>query len=193
MKMNAIHRVEFSGSGVVFKELIEDPDNNPFPTPSGKIEIYSQQIADMENLMSLPIPKHMETWVNRNDQLAEKYPLQLITTHPMLRVHSQFYDVAWLAELDSQVATINAGDAESRGIGDGDRVRVFNDCGETVVSTRVTEGMMPGVVDIPEGVWYSLNERDIDQAGSVNVLTRDEASLVGALTSNTCLAQIQRS
>ncbi len=192
LKRNAIHRVEFSEPRVAFKEQIEDPQNNPFPTPSGKIEIYSQQIADMDNPMIPPIPRYIGTWENRNDPLAEKYPLQLITTHPKLRVHSRFHDVPWLTELETQAIMISASDAQTRGISDGDQVRVFNDRGETVVPARVTQRIMPGVVDIPEGAWYSPDEHGVDRAGSANVLTRDEASPGGAFASNTCLVQVQK-
>ncbi len=192
LKKNAIHRVPLSEPGVAFKDQIEDPENNPFPTPSGKIEIYSQQIADLENPMIPPIPSYFETWESLNDPLVEKYPLQLITTHPRLRVHSQFHDVAWLTELEAQAAVINAADAETRGIKDGDQVRVFNDRGETVVAAKVTQRIMPGVVDIPEGAWYTPDEHGVDRAGSANVLTRDEASPAGAFASNTCLVQVQK-
>jgi anaerobic dimethyl sulfoxide reductase subunit A len=192
LKKNAIHRVPFSEPAVAFKAEVRDPANNPFPTPSGKIEIYSQQIADMENPMIPPIPMYLETWENLNDPLVEKYPLQLITSHPRLRVHSQFHDVPWLTELEAQAAVISASDARTRGISDGDLVRVFNDRGETVVAATVTERIMPGVVDIPEGAWYSPDEHGIDRAGSANVLTRDEASPAGAFASNTCLVQVQK-
>lgn len=191
LKRNAIHRVKLSEPRVAFKEQIEDPQNNPFPTPSGKIEIYSQQIADMGNPMIPPIPKYIETWESLNDPLAEKYPLQLITTHPKLRVHSQFHNVPWLTELETQAVIINTSDAQVRGIKDGDQVRVFNDRGGMVIPARVTQRIMPGVVDIPEGAWYTPDEHGIDRGGCPNVLTRDEASPAGAFIGNTCLVQVQ--
>lgn len=191
-KKNAIHRVELSEPGVAFKEQIENPQNNPFLTPSGKIEIYSQQIADMDNPMIPPIPKYIETWENLNDPLTVKYPLQLITTHPKLRVHSQFHNVPWLTELEAQAIVVNTSDARTRGIKDGDQVRVFNDRGETVIPARVTQRIMPGVVDIPEGAWYDPDEDAIDRGGCPNVLTRDESSPAGAFVSGTCLVQIEK-
>ncbi len=192
LKRNAIHRVNLSEPRVAFKEQIEDPQNNPFLTPSGKIEICSQQIADMENPVIPPIPKYIETWENLNDPLTEKYPLQLITTHPKLRVHSQFYNVPWLTELEPQMVIMNTSDAQARGIKDEDQVRVFNDRGEMVIPTRVTQRIMPGVVDIPEGGWYTPDKHGIDMGGCPNVLTRDEASPAGAFIGNTCLVQVQK-
>jgi anaerobic dimethyl sulfoxide reductase subunit A len=192
LKEQGIHRVKLAEPRVAFRAQIEDLANNPFPTPSGKIEIYSQQIADMGNPMVPPIPKHIETWENRDDPLVEKYPLQLITTHPKLRVHSRFHNVPWLTELEAQSIMISTADARARSIKDGDLVRVFNDRGETVIPARVTQRIMPGVVDIPEGAWYTPDEQGIDHGGCANVLTRDEASPAGAFAVNTCLVEVQR-
>ncbi len=48
---------------VSFREQIGDhPNNHPFPTPSGKIEIYSQRLAEMHNPRIPPIPKYIEPW-----------------------------------------------------------------------------------------------------------------------------------
>ncbi|MBI4187097.1 MAG: molybdopterin-dependent oxidoreductase [Chloroflexi bacterium] len=192
LKRDAIYRVKLSEPGVAFKKQIEDPQNNPFPTPSGKIEIYSQQIAYMDDPMIPPIPKYFETRESLNDSLAKKYPLQLITTHPKLRVHSQFYNVPWLTELESQVAIMNTADARARGIKDGDQVRVFNDRGKMVIPARVTQRIMPGVVDIPEGGWYIPDEYGIDRGGCPNVLTLDEPSPAGAFVSGPYLVQVRK-
>ncbi|GAF88713.1 unnamed protein product, partial [marine sediment metagenome] len=175
-----------------FKREIEDPANNPFPTPSGKIEIYSQQIADIENPLIPPIPKYIETWENLNDPLAEKYPLQLITTHFKRRAHSQFDNIPWLRELEPQAVRINPKDANPRGIKDGDSVRVFNERGEMIIQAEVTQRIMPGVVDVPEGAWYDPDKQGVDHGGCANVLTRDARSPGGAFTTNTCLVQVEK-
>lgn len=191
-KKKAVYRVERSEPRVAFKEQIEDPENNPFPTPSGKIEIYSQRLADMNNPEIPPIPKYVETWESRNDPLAARYPLQLITTHFKRRTHTQFDRVPWLRELGVQAISINSVDAEARGINDGDDVKVFNDRGEIIIPAQVTERIMPGVVDLPQGSWYSPDEKGVDGGGCANVLTRDQASPGGAFPFNTALVQIEK-
>lgn len=162
-----------------------------FPTPSGKIEIYSHTIARMNHPLIPPIPKYIETWESLNDPLAREYPLQLITPHFRLRAHSQFDNLPWLRDLQTQALTINTLDAGSRGIGEGDMVRVFNDRGEVVIAARVTERIMPGVVSLPEGAWYSPDEKGSDHGGCANVLTRNVTSPAGAFPSNTALVQVE--
>jgi anaerobic dimethyl sulfoxide reductase subunit A len=178
--------------GVPFKQQIEDPANNPFPTPSGKIEIYSQLLADMNNPLLPPIPKYVETWESTNDPIADKYPLQLISTHFRRRAHSQFDNIPWLKELEPQAATISVRDAEVRGIRDGDMVRVFNDRGQMIIPAKVTQRIMPGVVNVPEGAWYAPDGQGIDHGGCANVLTRDKRSPGGAFPTNTSLVQVQK-
>jgi len=175
-----------------FRRQIEEPRNNPFPTPSGKIEIYSQTIADLHNPEIPPIPKYMETWESRNDPLAKKYPLQLITTHFKLRAHSNFGNVPWLTQLEPQRVTINTADAEARGICDGEEVRIFNDRGEIIIPAFVTETIMPGVVCISEGAWYNPDKDGIDRGGCPNVLTKSEHSPGGAWTTHTGLVQVAK-
>jgi len=191
-KKKAVYRLKFPEPRVAFKEQIEDPRNNPFPTPSGKIEIYSQRLADMNNPEIPPIPKYIEPWEGRNDPLSAKYPLQLITTRFKRRAHTQFDSVPWLRELLPQAISINPIDAKARGISEGDEVRVFNDRGEVIVPVIVTERIMPGVVDLPQGAWYRPDERGVDRGGCANVLTKDAGSPGGAACDNTCLVQVQK-
>ena len=85
---------------------------------------------------------------------------------------------------------ISTQDAQSRGIQNGDKVRVFNDRGETVIRAYVTERIMPGVVSLGEGAWYRPDEKGRDQGGCPNVLTRDHYSPGGAWPYNTNLVQV---
>ncbi|MFC2066993.1 molybdopterin-dependent oxidoreductase [Chloroflexota bacterium] len=191
-KQKGIYRPKISERYVAFQKEIEDPANNPFPTPSGKIEIYSQRLADMDNPMLPPIPKYIETWESRNDPLAKKYPLQLITTHFKRRAHSQFDNIPWLRELQPQTILMNTVDAEARDIRDGDNVRVFNDRGEMIIRAEVTERIMPGVVDTGQGAWYEPDEDGVDRGGCANTLTKNNISPGGAIPFNTSLVQVQK-
>ena len=191
-KEKGTYRIPLSEPQVAFKKQIEDPKNNPFPTPTGKIEIYSQRLADMNNPEIPPIPKYIKAWEGRKDPLAKKYPLQLINTHFKRRAHSQFENVPWLRELLPQALIMNSSDAKSRGISSGDEVRVFNYRGEVVIPAMVTERIMPGVVDLPQGAWYRPDKNGIDRGGCANVLTKAARSPGGATVHNTGLVQVKK-
>jgi anaerobic dimethyl sulfoxide reductase subunit A len=191
-KEKGIYRIERSQPYVAFEKQIRDPINHPFSTRSGRIEIYAQNWADLNDPKIPPVAKYVETWESRNDPLAKKYPLQLITTHFKRRANGQFDTIPWLRELEVQAMHINSVDAEVRGIHNGDLVRVFNDRGEVAICAKVTERIMPGVVDIPQGAWYNPNEKGLDRGGNPNVLTKDCCSPGGAFPYNTCLVQVEK-
>ncbi|MBI2958638.1 MAG: molybdopterin-dependent oxidoreductase [Chloroflexi bacterium] len=178
---------------VCFEKQINDPANNPFPTPSGKIELYSQEIADLGDPVLPPVPKYVPAWEGRDDPLFRKYPLQLVTTHARRRALAQFDNIPWLRELYPQTIAISGLDARARGIAHGNMVRVYNERGEMAIRAEVTERIMPGVVDIQQGAWYSPDENGVDTGGCANVLTRDgRASPAGAFPSNTTLVQVEK-
>lgn len=187
-----IYNIELAEPYVAFRKEIEDPANHPFPTPSGKIEIYSQQLADMNDPALPPIPKYVEAWESRNDPLCDKYPLQLITIQCRRRAHTQNETLPWLREIQTQEMQISPEDAHSRGIQDGDRVRVFNERGITILPARITKRIMEGVVSIPAGAWYDPDEEGVDRGGNPNILLKSEVSPGGGLITNTCLVQVER-
>ncbi|MBI2855016.1 MAG: molybdopterin-dependent oxidoreductase [Chloroflexi bacterium] len=191
-KENGIQRIKAASPFVCFETEIKEPAKHPFPTPSGKIEIYSRELAEANSPSLPPIAKYIETWESRNNPLAEKYPLQLITTHTKRRAHSQFDNLPWLRELYPQAVSISLMDAAARGIENGDMVKIFNERGTVILPASVTEDIMPGVVDIPQGAWYDPDENGIDRGGCANVLTRDGISPGGAFCSNTALVQVEK-
>jgi anaerobic dimethyl sulfoxide reductase subunit A len=192
LKKKGVHKIKLKDPAIAFKEQIEDPKRHPFPTPSGKIEIYSQRLEKMNNPNLPPIPKYIETWENLSDPLARQYPLQLITTHFKRRIHSNMDTIPWLKECTPQVLWISSTDARARNIKNSDMVRIFNQRGEVVIPAKVTEGIMPGVVSMDEGAWFNPDERGVDRGGCCNVLLKDEHSPAGAFCSNTCLVQVQK-
>jgi anaerobic dimethyl sulfoxide reductase subunit A len=191
-KKKGVYWIRHSEPYVAFREQIANPEKNPFPTPSGKIEIYSQRLADLHNPLIPPIPKYIETWESPNDPLTKKYPLQLITNHAKRRSNTQFETLPWLKELIPHAVFISEVDARVRGIQNGDRVRVFNDRGETTVQAKVTKRVRPGVAILPEGAWYDPDEKGVDRGGNANILTKDEHSPGGSFAYNTVLVQIEK-
>jgi anaerobic dimethyl sulfoxide reductase subunit A len=192
-KQESIHRIEFDEPYIAFRPQIEDPENNPFNTPSGKIEIFSQRLADLDSPKTPAVPKFIaEEREDRTHPLAAKYPLEMLSPHPRVRVHSTLQNVDWLVEVDPHVMWINPADASARGIRDGDEVYVFNDRGKMAIKAWVTRRIIPGVISIYEGAWYDPDEDGIDRGGCVNVLTDDAYSPGGAATLKTCLVEVSK-
>lgn len=156
----------------------QDPQNHPLATPSGKIEIFSQQLWEMSQTWELPegdvicpLPEYLLTWGMPGKTADPVYPLQLVGHHYKQRTHSSYGNNEWLKEAAPQALWINPLDAEPRGIEHGDMVRVFNDIGTTRVRARVTPRIIPGVLSLPQGAWYAPDAEGIDQNGCINILT----------------------
>jgi anaerobic dimethyl sulfoxide reductase subunit A len=102
-----------------------------------------------------------------------RYPLQALGHHTLHRVHSTHDNNDWLGEAFPQRVFINPLDAAERDIHDGDLIRVWNERGELLIPARVTPRILPGVVDIPQGAWWSPDEKGTDFGGCINVLTSE--------------------
>ena len=185
---------------VAYKSFREDPLANPLETPSGKIEIYSAALADIAAKWQLekediidPLPVYAAGFENYDDPLASRYPLQLTGFHFKGRVHSTYGNVDVLKAACRQEMWINPMDAAQRGINNGDMIRIFNDRGEVQIAAKVTPRMMPGVVALGEGAWYTPDSKRIDRAGSINVLTSQRPSpLAKGNPSHTNLVQVAK-
>ena len=154
---------------VAFSEEIAHPETTPFATPSGKIEIYSEQLADLGLIP--PIPCYTPVMEGVEDPLREKYPLQLIGYHTIRRCHSVHDNNDWLEELDPTRLWIHPEDAFYRNVVDGDEVEVYNDRGCVRLKAFVTNRIMKGVIAMSQGGWYKKAADGADIGGSINVLT----------------------
>lgn len=192
LRRDGILKLKYDPPIISFRKQIEDPDNHPFATPSGKIEIYSDLLAQMNDPLVPPVPKYIAAWEGRSDLLAENYPLQYVTIHFKRQTHSTLDMVPWLREIEAQTVMMNAADAAARGIKNGDPVRVFNDRGQMRMPAKVTERMMPGVVAVGEGAYFAPDDQGVDRGGGANTATKDEHSPGGAFATNTTLVQVER-
>jgi anaerobic dimethyl sulfoxide reductase subunit A len=171
-----------------------DPTAHPLDTPSGKIELFSKRLYDMANPEEIPaVPKYIQEWESPFGPEAEQYPLQAIGHHYMPRVHSTHDNVDWLEEAFPQRVFINELDAGQRGIADGDLVKVYNNRGAMLLRCRVTRRILPGVVDIPQGAWWTPDENGVDRRGSVNVLTSERwTPLAFGTAQHTIMVQVEK-
>jgi len=136
-----------------------------FGTPSGKIELYAEQLIEYGEALPVYLPP-IEAPITPGDK---KYPLTFIQGHSRFRTHSSFANVKSLLDMNPEpFVEINPIDAMARRIFDDDYVTVFNDRGKTTLKARISESVGPGVVNINEGWWI-----DQFKEGSVNHLTHD--------------------
>ncbi|TDQ56651.1 Tat-targeted selenate reductase subunit YnfE [Mesocricetibacter intestinalis] len=173
------------GHYVAYKEFREDPENHPLKTPSGKIEIYSERLAQIAASWELdqqsvvhPLPIYHAGFNGVDDPKRDSYPFQLIGFHHKGRTHSSYANIDWLQAACPQELWMNPIDAQNYHLKDGDMVRVFNEIGETRLPVKVTPRIMPGVLAMGQGAWHKANmwgDR-VDHAGSINVLTTQRPS-----------------
>ncbi|MGI8550248.1 MAG: molybdopterin-containing oxidoreductase family protein [Dehalococcoidia bacterium] len=137
---------------------IAHPDLN-FPTPSGKIEFYSQKAVEL-GLPPLPVYAPSDEIAPKEEGRRERYPLIFRQGRSITHFHA-FYDhgqaLPSLARADPEPQLwINPADAGARGLQDGGRIRMFNDRGEMSARALVTEKVQPGVVWMRDG-WLGIN------------------------------------
>ena len=123
-----------------------------FPTPSGKIELYSTRAADL-GLPPLP--------VHEAPAAATPFPLTLRQGRTLTHFHG-FYDhgqaLPTLAKADpGPVLWISPADAAARGVTDGAAIRIHNERGALSARALVTTRIPPGTVWMRDG-WLGLNE-----------------------------------
>ncbi len=133
-----------------------------FPTPSGKVELYSQTMAEM-GLEPLPGYERVEdTGGNNGEKLNGRFPksqsLTLITSAAHHFTTSSFANQAELLQREgTPFVEIHPDDAASRGIEHGQQVIVENGRGWVQLRAVVTEAIRPGVLASPKGRWSKLD------------------------------------
>jgi anaerobic dimethyl sulfoxide reductase subunit A len=151
-------------------------DRHPFPTPSGKIEIYSDALASLNRPDIPPIPCYTPGFENSSDPRHKSYPFQLIAWQSKRYCHSTHGNNPALDRLESPFVSINPADASTIGVTDRTQVELWNDRGRLRISARVTPDVMPGVLAIPAGIWYTPDKEGVDIKGNVNTLTTSRPS-----------------
>jgi molybdopterin guanine dinucleotide-containing S/N-oxide reductase-like protein len=182
-----------------FRKFYEDPENNPLPTPTGKLEFYSARLAEHfpDDHERPPIPKWIEKGVTHDERLSSEraamFPMLLMSNHGRWRTHAQGDDISWTRETPTckvlgfdgykyEPVWINPIDAAKRDIRDGDVVKVFNERGIVLCGARVWERVRPGVVYVDHGARHDpIVPGVVDRGGAINTIAPNGISSKNAV------------
>jgi len=186
----------------------------PFKTTSGKIEIYSNYVADetkrgtgahydysgrlYDNLPSdwgslTPYPIYQKTVRGMDDPLVKQYPLMVMAPHARYRIHYLFWEHPWLKDHVYQHRVwISTADAKVRGIEDGDPVLVYNDRGKAVMPAYVTSRVMPGLIVLRHGGKYIPDENGVDFGAAASTIMGGDFDSCVTPAHATTLVQVEK-
>jgi trimethylamine-N-oxide reductase (cytochrome c) len=175
------------------RNFYEDPEQFPLDTPTGKLEFWSDALAN--NFPDDPERLPMATWFiggpasegwthdeTRLGERAKAYPLLLVANPARFRVHVQGDDIPWFREIETAKVKGPDGylyepvwfapeDAQARGIANGDIVKVFNERGIILAGARISERIQPGAVMINKGSRVDPIAPGIDRGGAANLIS----------------------
>ena len=181
-------------------------------TFSGKIEFESQSLKQYfpDDEERPVVPRYIPSWEGHRSDLAQKYPLQLMSPHPRFTFHCH-YDkhTDWLDDIPVHrikkdgyawwPARIHPDDAAQRGINNNDLVRLYNDRGSVICVAVVTGRIRPGVIhSYASSAKYDPllpgQPDSPDKGGCVALLTpsRMLSQNVPGMTPNSCLIEIEK-
>ncbi len=128
-----------------------------FPTPTGKVELYSHV---MESYGYDPLPHYEEPIEShaRAGETAERYPLVLNAGRRVsVYTHSRHRTLPSLRKIEPEpVAELHPKTAQEYDVSDGDMITVESLRGSIKIKARVTDGIVPGTVNLLHG-WDEAN------------------------------------
>jgi anaerobic selenocysteine-containing dehydrogenase len=160
--------------------------NGGFFTRTGKAELYNE---DLISLGLDPVAKFVPPPESRHGNNGHaKYPFEILSRKADNFLNSTFANLDGTRAMENPaLLEINPQDATSRGIVDGQSVRVFNSRGEIRLTAKVTDAVQPTVLGARLD-WAKATEQGVN----INVLTSDRLTDMGAgATFYTVLVDIQ--
>lgn len=144
-----------------------------FPTPSGKIELFSEQAAKMWQIDPLPVFIESHESNRHIKGSTGKYKYYFMTPNTKNRIHSQFNNLQLIKNFsDAPRIHIHPKDAQEKDISNQDIVRIFNDRGQITLPAFLDFALKPGCVSVTNGWWIS-------EGGTVNFCSRGRETDMG--------------
>ena len=143
-----------------------------FRTSSGKAELYSEAMK-VQGLD--PVAEFTPPAESRHGGQGAAFPLELLARKADNFLNSTFSNLPSIREMEeTNLLEIHSADARTRGIADGEMVRVYNHRGEIFLQARVDGAVQPGVVAARLN-WAKLGPG----LRNINVLTSEKLSDLG--------------
>ena len=137
-----------------------------FNTPSGKIELVSEEANNKWGVSALPSFDEIE-------KETDEFPFFLLSPNTKNRIHSQFGNLNLIKQFAPEPSCIlSAEDALKKGIKKGDRIRIFNQKGSFTTKVDISLGLKSGCVVYYNGWW-------MQEGGSPNILTTGKETDMG--------------
>jgi anaerobic selenocysteine-containing dehydrogenase len=114
------------------------------------------------------LPDYTPALEGPGTELSGRYPLLLLTPKTHTRFLNSTYSRHHADREQGPFFEIDPMDAETRGIAEGELVRVFNDRGELRLPAKISDRLRPGLAAIPWGWW--------GEEANANILTNDAPS-----------------
>ncbi len=149
---------------------VTPPAAQEFRTPSGRLEIYSETLAQQG---VPPMPTWEEDPIEAAD--AARWPLRLLTAPGYFQAHTAYAASPFLRKREGEpCAILHPDEASRRGLVEGQKVLLFNDRGKVGLVLRVSDEVRPGVVLVP-------GQRPDGEAvsGTVNMLCDERRTDMG--------------
>ena len=158
------------GAFEVTRDVYGLHEEKGFPTPSGKIEIYSSTLNEW-GWPEYAMPGSIQSHVARA-ALGEGEMVLVPTFRLATLIHSRSANSEWLYEIaHKNPLWMHPSDAERIGVTEGDLVKVETEIGHFVLRPFVTEGLLPGIVACSHhlGRWHRKQDADASRWGSASV------------------------
>ena len=189
-------------------------DMKGLETQSGKIEFVSNSLKrfghyDTDDTERPLMPMYIPSWEGHHTERFKEFPLAVVSPHPRFSFHTMGDGKdSFLNDIkDHRVSVdgyyyyvfrMNEADAEERGVGDGDLIRVYNDRGAVIFCCQTTKRVPVGTCHCYESCAEydplgKPGESD-DRGGCINILTsgRFLSKYACGMATEHCLVQVEK-
>ena len=157
------------------EKVYQIPEDTPFRTPSGKVEIVSKQMEELFNCSSVPLWEEVSRLPL--GMPSEQYPLLLTTRCEAAYKLTGFKHVKYLRKhMPDPIVQMNPETAQEAGLKEGDWIYIETRMGRIQQKLALDKDVDPRVVYVAFGWWFPEEPSNLMQwdKSNVNILFDSE-------------------